>query len=246
MTTDLASTLDADAGTTCVVSAGGKKTLLYRLANALPRAVVTATVRIPIFDGNVADVFVTQDPVDAVANAETWPVGVVPEQEDNRYLGYDPTVIDQLGKAGVADAVLVKADGARNRLFKAPGEDEPIVPASTNTVLPIASVQTVGKALDNEHVHRPERVAKLTGRSRGEELSATDVAVVLASPAGGHKDVPADATVIPVLNMVDNPELEAVAREIAAGILQRADVPRVVLTKLIADDPVVDVISDLE
>jgi hypothetical protein len=53
--------LAAESGLTCVVGAGGKKTTLYTLADRLDRAVVTATVRIPIFDAEVAD-----DPVVAV------------------------------------------------------------------------------------------------------------------------------------------------------------------------------------
>lgn len=246
MTTDLATTLSVATGTTCVVGAGGKKTLLYRLANEVSRAVVTATVRIPIFDGNVADVVVTDDPVDAIRESRAWPVGVVPEREDTRYLGYAPEVIDRIGAADVADAVLVKADGARNRLFKAPGEDEPIIPRQADTVIPIASVKAVGKPLDDEHVHRPERVAALTGLQLGEAITADTVAQVLADPAGGLKGVPAGATAIPVLNMVDDAALEAVAREIAAGIYERGDVPRVVLTKLIAEEPVVGAVHGSE
>lgn len=242
MTIDLAESLSADAGTVCVVGAGGKKTLIYRLASELPRSVVTSTVRIPIFDAHVAEVSVTDDPVAVLEAAETWPVGVVPAREDSRYLGYGPSTVDALGAAGIANVLLVKADGARNRLFKAPGDNEPIIPESADTVLPIASVHVVGEPLDEAAVHRPERVARITGRRLGSDLSAADVATVLASEDGGLKDVPAGATAIPVLNMVDNPPLEATAKDIAAGILDRSAVPRVVLTKLIDDDPVVDVI----
>lgn len=243
MTTALAPKLGADIGTTCVVGAGGKKTLLYRLANELPRAVVTSTVRIPIFDGHVATVAVTGDPVAAIQGATAWPLGVVPAREGNRYLGYDPASIELMASAGAANAVLVKADGARNRLFKAPGRGEPLVPDSATSVVPIASVKAVGKPLGDEHVHRPERVTAITGRQPGESITPADVASVLASDRGGLKGVPPSATPIPVLNMVDDTSLESVAREIAAGIHDRADVSRVVLTSLIADDPVVDVVE---
>lgn len=36
---------------------------------------------------------------------------------------------------------------------------------------------------------------------------------MLASEAGGLKDVPTDATAVPLINMVDDPDLEATARE---------------------------------
>lgn len=237
---DIVDALEAADGTTCFVGAGGKKTTIATLASRLDRAVVTATVRIPIFDSWVARVVTTDDPVSAVASADDWPVGVVPERErPDRYLGYDTTTVDELATSGVAGAILVKADGARMRLFKAPDEREPQVPRRTDTVVPIASVHAVGKPLTDEHVHRVDRVAALTGREPGEPIRPADVATVVASDRGGLKDVPADATAIPLLNMVDDADLEATAREIAAAIHDRADVPRVVLAEMRSADPLV-------
>lgn len=241
---ELVEALGAARGTTCAVGAGGKKTTLFALAASIPRAVVTATVRIPIFDPHVAAVSVTDDPVGAVRSATAWPVGVVPERTGDRYEGYDPAVIDELAAADVADAVLVKADGARTRWFKAPGTDEPRLPRGANVVVPIASARVVGEPLDDTRVHRPERVAAISGLDVGEPIRPDHVAAVLASEAGGHKGVPPGATTVPVVNMVDDDELEATAREIAASVLDRVPViTRVVLARMIADDPVVAVIE---
>jgi len=133
---------------------------------------------------------------------------------------------------GVA-SVLVKADGARNRLLKAPNGREPQIPATADTVLPIASARVVGEALTDERVHRVNRVASIAGRSEGDEIAAADVAAVLASPDGALKDAPEDATVIPVVNMADTPALADVGREIAAGVFDRTDrVDRVALTRM--------------
>ncbi len=237
---DLREALPAQ-GLTCVVGAGGKKTTLYALANALDRAVVTATVRIPIFDPHVARVVVTDEPVRAIEECEEWPLGVVPEREGaDRYRGYDREVVGEM--AGRTDVpILVKADGARMREFKAPDDREPQIPKAADTVLPIASVHAVGEPLDETIVHRSERVAAIAGIDGGEEITPETVAEVLASPEGGLKDVPEEATVIPILNKVDDGEDENVAREIAHGIHDRADVSQVVLARM-ADAEVVDVI----
>lgn len=228
-------------GLTCVVGAGGKKTTLYALANALDRAVVTATVRIPIFDPHVARVAVTDDPASAIERNNEWPLGVVPEREfEDRYRGYDREVVADLARE--TDAPLfVKADGARMREFKAPDEREPQLPRNASTVLPIASVHAVGKPLDDGVVHRPERVAAVAGIETGEEITPEAVAAVLASPEGGLKGVPEDATAIPLLNKVDAEGDEPIAREIAHEIHERADVERVVLARM-AESEVVDVI----
>ncbi|MFC4450874.1 selenium cofactor biosynthesis protein YqeC [Halorussus aquaticus] len=240
--------LDAESGLTCVVGAGGKKTTLYALADRLDRAVVTATVRIPIFDAAVAEVVVTGDPVAALRAADApvrFPLGLVPERErEDRYRGYDPETVSDLADAHDGP-VLAKADGARTRWLKAPNEREPRIPAGADTVIPIASARVVGESLTEDRVHRPERVAAVADREVGDEVRPEDVAAVLASDDGGLKGVPEGATAIPVVNMVDSPELERTGRQIAEGVLERAPdaVTRVVLTRMVADDPVVAVVE---
>lgn len=223
----------------CVVGAGGKKTALYALAERFERAVVTASVRIPIFDEHVARVAVTDDPLAALADNDDWPLGLVPAREEGgeRYLGYENARVGEIG-AAAPGPVLVKADGARMREFKAPGDREPQLPSDTDTVLPIASAHVVGQPLTEERVHRPERVAAVTGLDPGEPIGAADVGAVLASPEGGLKGVPEGATVVPVVNKVDDGDLEATAREVAAAFYERvsedarARVPYVALTCL--------------
>lgn len=227
-------------GLTSVVGAGGKKTTLYALANALDRAVVTATVRIPIFDPHVGRVAVTDDPAGVIGNNEEWPLGIVPEREgEDRYRGYDREVVAELARE-VDVPLFVKADGARMREFKAPGDREPQVPETTDTVAPIASVHAVGKSLNDAVVHRPERIGAIAGLDPGEEITPETVASVLASPKGGLKDIPEGANAIPLLNKVDTDADETIAREIARGVHERADVERVVLARM-ADAEIVDV-----
>ncbi|QCS43432.1 selenium cofactor biosynthesis protein YqeC [Natrinema versiforme] len=238
---DVVEALEARRDMTCFVGAGGKKTTMATLASVLERAVVTATVRIPIFDDWVERVAVTDDPVAAVEGTADWPLGVVPERErEDRYLGYDRATVDALADLDVP--VLAKADGARMRRFKAPNEREPQLPSSAKTVVPIASAHVVGEPLTEERVHRVDRVAALTGLEPGDEIRPADVATVLASDRGGRKDVPDGATVIPLLNMVDDEALAATARRVAAEIHERADVPRVVLAEMRADRPLVDIV----
>ncbi|RLM88789.1 selenium cofactor biosynthesis protein YqeC [Haloarcula sp. Atlit-7R] len=238
---DIVDALDGRHGTTCFVGAGGKKTTMATLAARLEQAVVTATVRIPIFDGWVADVVVTESPRSAIDGATAWPLGVVPAQErPDRYRGYDPETVADL--ADIASPILVKADGARMREFKAPSDREPQLPATASTVVPIASAHVVGEPLMDDIVHRVDEVATITGRAPGDEIRPRDVAAVLASGRGGLKDVPADATAIPLLNMVDDERLETNARAVAEAIHDRADVPRVVLAEMRDDDPLVAVV----
>ncbi len=253
----------ASGSAVAVVGAGGKKTTLYALAERLPRAVVTATVRIPIFDHAVASVETTRDPVDAVATApdDAFPIGVVPEQErEDRYRGYDLDVVDEL-IAAHDGPVLIKADGARLREFKAPNEREPRIPDAVDVVVPVVSAGVVGEPLTEALVHRPERVARVATAAGvdvavGDEITPAVVGATLASAAGGLKRVPPDATVVPLVNQVDDVDHERAGRAIAEAFRTRhlgpdgggsdpdgpaADVPYVVLARMI-DPTIVDTV----
>lgn len=242
----LVSALDARSGVVSVVGAGGKKSTMYRLAEAIDRAVVTATVRIPPFESHVARVVVTDDPVRTILDAseDDWPLGLVPKIErEDRYLGYATELIDSMAEIEPVDTILVKADGARLRKFKAPDQREPQVPASSTVVVPVVSAHVIGQPLSDELVHRVDRVATLTGLSPGQIMTPEAVAAVLSSPDGGHKGVPDGATVIPLINMVDDDGLYRRARQVADSLLSHRAYRRVILTQLTAEQPVVEVVE---
>jgi len=238
--TSLPAALYADRSDTrvvAVVGAGGKKSLLYALAERLERAVVTATVRIPPPGESVAQVVTDEDPVAGLDRVDDWPAAVIrPPEPDkpDRHPGYDRAAVARLATDERVGTVLVKADGARTRWLKAPDEHEPRLP-DADVVVPVASARVVGEPLDDERVHRPGRVAAITGRSVGEAVTAGDVGRVLGHPDGGRKDVASVATatgdgrprVVPLVNMVDTPALAATAREVARAAHETAaELPR--------------------
>lgn len=234
---DLVTALEPEDELVCVVGAGGKTTTMFALASRLERAVVTATVRIPVFDREVASISRTDDPVTQVtASSNQFPLGLVAGREgDDRYLGYEPSTVTDLANAHDGP-VLVKADGARMRGFKAPGENEPRIPRSTDLVVPVVSTHVVGKPLTGTWVHRPERIADLTDLSLGDEITGEAVGRVVAHEDGGLKGVPDGARVIPLLTKIDNQNHRRAAREIADAIHRYTEsapvpIPRVTLAR---------------
>ncbi len=229
---DLRSAFEPD-GVTAVVGAGGKKSTLYELAEELCRAVLTATVRIPPFEAHVNRLVTTDDPVKIASKNESWPLGLVAERDGNRnrYRGYDTGTIDEFA-AATDVPILLKADGARTRWFKAPGADEPQLPSETDLVVPVASAKVVGERLNKDRVHRPERVASLLDRPVGGRIEPEDVATVLDDERGGLKDVPAGARIVPLINMVDGDRLESVAGRIADLLLSSERIDRIVLGRM--------------
>ena len=122
--------------------------------------------------------------------------------------GLPPEWVDEIaaavGPKGVL--VIVEADGAARRPFKAPAPHEPVFPATSDLVLAVVGVDVLGKPLQDEYVFRPERVATLTGLPLGRAVDTATVAAVICAPQGAARGKPPRARLVAVLNKVDAEE----------------------------------------
>ena len=125
------------------------------------------------------------------------------------------TVIATLSLPSLPEKWLVEADGARHRLLKAPADHEPVVPASTTLLAPMADLAVLGKPLTDTYVHRAKRAARLLGVPPGEPITPTLAARLLAHPQGGLKGAPETARLVPILTWWSDEPLTAAAQETA-------------------------------
>ena len=238
--------LHARAGLVCAVGAGGKKSTLVRLARAHSgRVLFTSTTMIGPLRDDVpgARVVATEDAVrDRVAEAARGHrliAAIGPHVKAGRHAGFAEATIESLRAAAGADLTLVKADGARMRLIKAPGDAEPVLPRTMTTLIPVVSAAVIGEPLTDRIAHRIERLTAVTGAQMGDILTPENLGRLLAHPEGSLKGC-ADAVVVPVINMVDDPSRVAAARAaamIALRLTNRFDT--VVLASMVAEDPIV-------
>lgn len=234
----------------CAVGAGGKKTTLYHLAtHHVGRVGLTCTVPHGFFPESLPAQVVVAEPRDIVAavldaaRSNRLVAFALPPAKKGRYGGVDPNVIEEIRRREIFDVLLVKGDGARMRWIKAPNDDEPLIPQGTTTVIALVSARALGAPLTEATGHRPLRVAAVTGARPGEPITPAHVARLLASEDGALKGT-AGATVVPVINMVDNAERRAAAVEAARLALELSGrFDQVVLTSHRRDDPLVDVVS---
>lgn len=225
----LIDSLGARSGVVCAVGAGGKKTTLYHLAATHPgRVGLTCTVPNTAYPSTLPAHVVVAPAADIVpevidaAKEHRVVAFALPPEKKNRYAGIPLEFLEQIRRDDVFDVLLVKADGARMRWIKAPGEDEPSLPANADSVIPIASARALGEPLDERVAHRPQRVAAVTGMRLGDPIEPADLARLLASEEGALKGI-GGASVYPVINMVDDPERARRARETAEIALQLTD-----------------------
>ena len=236
MSEDLVTALAATRGIICLVGAGGKKTTMYALAQAHPgRVLLSSTSHMYEYEREQVDVALTLDnpnePLPNFAQERVIAVAAVTDTP-HRVGGLSPERIKSIYTTRQFDLCIVKADGARARWIKSPGSHEPLIPAFADTVIPVVSAQVIGRRLDDRIAHRPKRLTDLLGIELGEPITPEHVSNLLSHPCGSLKGV-GEATVIPLINMVDSPDIQEVAREVAIGALERTNrISRIVLASM--------------
>ena len=245
--------LAAHQGLVAVVGAGGKKSTLHRLAEAhlaLGHQPIGLTATVAMgwppaslpAGRRVAPGAELAATIATLARRQPLLVYGQPPTKPGRLTGLPPAEVAHCHAIGGFVVTLVKADGARMRGIKAPAATEPVLPPGVTTILPIVSARVIGRPLDPRTAHRPERVALATGAALGETLTADHVGRLLASPDGALRGV-GDATVVPIINMVDDQASRPAAQAAADRALAESDrFDRVVLTSMIAAEPVVEVV----
>lgn len=137
--------------------------------------------------------------------------------------------------------LIIEADGARGRSFKAPAANEPVIPSFCDKVVIVLGLDVLGQSLDSGLYHRSEHIQDILGCAADHTLSQSDLVRVLASTQGGHKNIPPSAEVIVMLNKADQlPDLQG-AYQLADLILEQAVlVQSVVIGNVQSRQPVVE------
>lgn len=208
-----------------VAGAGGKTTLIYRLAAearaAGLRVLVTTTTHMGTSDEATTGPVVVEADGDAERRiGQALSRGGLatligrPVRAD-KLEGVPPERVDALARR--ADLVLVEADGARGRSLKTPAEHEPVVPVSATLLVVVAALDALGQPLAERHVHRLDRVAAAAGRAPGSVIDEDLIVATLRDPAGYPARFRAGARAAVFLNKAE----DAGALEAAARIARR-------------------------
>jgi molybdenum cofactor cytidylyltransferase len=231
-----------------LVGAGGKTAVMYRLADELAaagwRVVTTTTTMIRPEKRSEQTILEPQGTtlLEEVGTAlerrshVTVAAGLTENQE--KLVGVDPSLVDQMVASPAVDVVIVEADGAKGRSLKAPAAHEPVIPSATSILMPIAAIDALGQRLDERIAHRPEMIASLLNVELGEMITREAIASILVHPQGGLKNAPDEARVIPLINKVTAAQMDP-ARDIAQQLLLTSSpVQRVLLGAVAEEDPI--------
>ncbi|MCF8108624.1 MAG: putative selenium-dependent hydroxylase accessory protein YqeC [Desulfohalobiaceae bacterium] len=215
--------IPVDSGIICLVGAGGKTSLMFRLAKERveqgQRVLTTTTTKIVYPEpGQSPWTVVTENPLAWLAKHHC--------QEQSRHLtlararlphnklqGFAVETIEALGASRRFDWILVEADGAAGRPLKAPAAHEPVIPEATRCVIAVLGLQGFGRALTEEWCFRPHIFAALSGLDRDETMDQGCILRVLTHAQGILKGTPSTASRSLFLNQADDGRLQERARQ---------------------------------
>lgn len=171
-----------------IVGAGGKTTLMFRLAeeyrNRGKRVLVTTSTRMKIPDegefdgidlsGRIFDEYSPCRPGIYVAGNL--------EQHHNKMVAVDLTRLHQ--QLNKFDLVLIEADGAARKRLKGWQTYEPVVPLFSTHTVGIIDISTIGMSIDENLVHRLDIFNQLTGTRPGDKVNVTHLKSVICEQEG--------------------------------------------------------------
>lgn len=238
------------------VGAGGKTSSIYRLVRELSAArrktLVTTTTKIYAPAPDQAEALVLHPDLDALigeinrefADRDSVVAGrrIVSVKGEEKVEGVPPEWGAPLFERTQCQELLVEADGSAHKSIKAPNDTEPIYPAGVTRVVVVAGLDAVDAPLNEDIAFRIERITAITNLQIGQPITEQNVVTLLTHPAGLKKGIPPAAAPVLLLNKAETPDRISAGRRIAEKVIENGHYERVVLSSLIATDPVIDVI----
>jgi molybdenum cofactor cytidylyltransferase len=226
-----------------VAGGGGKSSLMYRLGIEAVRrgrtAVIAGTTRFTGPRPPFPQVPRVEGPEPALVEAVTAALKDAPaviavpgHEPKSRFTAISLDTVEAMARLDGLGLLALEADGSKRRPFKAPAEHEPVIPDCATHVCVVVGLAALGAPLDEEHVHRPERVRAIVGEEP--VVTAEVIATVLAHELGGRRHV-GDRRYTVVINQAD---LDLDAAHDLARVVHTAGVERVIVASLREDDPV--------
>ena len=115
---------------------------------------------------------------------------------------------------------VVEGDGAAGKPIKGHASYEPVIPSRSSLVIVIIGINSVGKRINFQHVHRPDRICELVGAQIESLITIEMIAELLFHPQGYLHSCPKESEIIFFINKVESAEqyqqAEALGKKIAA------------------------------
>lgn len=255
MTSILVSLLPESGGVVSLVGAGGKTTLMFRLAKEISEggeSVLTTTttkIMMPAKEKSARVIVssrleqVIAEAKDLLKNSFHVTAGREHILPENKLIGFDPDAVRKLWESGLFRWILVEADGAAQRPLKAPAGHEPVIPECSTHVVVVIGLDAVGQPLEEKRVFRSEVYSQVTGVPLGSPVTERSVAEIVLNDNGMMKGSPSAAMRCVFLNKADNENACSIGRGIASILREesKGNLERILIGSVRKEPPVVKI-----
>lgn len=192
------------------VGAGGKTTAMFTLAEELKskgKTVLITTTTAIYNPEDGFDYYFLEDIEDFSPSRGS--IAVFGEKvKDSKLRGVSGDKIDSIYKRNIFDFILLEADGSKRKSIKAPRLGEPIVPSSTTRTIGLIGMDSLGKMINEENVHRVDLFLKILGKNSNDIIEADDIVKLVIDPDGLFKN--SIGKQILILNKVESDKLDEI------------------------------------
>ena len=174
-----------------IVGAGGKTTLMFKLANELKdkgKVLVTTTTKIYKPNENEVDYLsIGKEEYEFIKNNKDYGIYAYGEDinKEHKLIGIEPNLVDDL--KNTFDYILIEADGSKRKDLKAWNENEPIICSVNNKYIGVLSLNTIDIEINNNNIHRIEEFLTLTNSNIGEKASLDILIEIIFNKKGLFK-----------------------------------------------------------
>jgi probable selenium-dependent hydroxylase accessory protein YqeC len=226
-----------------LVGAGGKTSLMFSLAKELQdrrkKVITTTTTKIfypqteespKIILGGASAFKKIEGGLDRFKHI-TW---AAETNVDNKLRGVSMADLSAVWSTGVADYMIVEADGSARKPVKAPGENEPAVPQETTLFISVLGLSALGRPLTGEFAFRPEGISVLTGLAMNSLMTGDALARLLVHPQGGLKGFRPSMRALIFLNQSDKAPSPQPVLQLARAVKEKGGViiSRIIVSQL--------------
>ncbi|MBU8850182.1 MAG: putative selenium-dependent hydroxylase accessory protein YqeC [Desulfobacterales bacterium] len=231
-------------GVISLIGAGGKTSLMFRLAKELTDSgktvLTTTTTRIFMPDKDQSPVTIIEGVAGNLVKTSKSFLGrynhvSAGSQQDlatGKLKGFTPDIINQLWQENLFDWIIVEADGARCKPLKATASHEPVVPEVTSHLILVTGLDAVGKILDENHVHRAKLFSNNTNLPLGKIVDEQSIAASIAIEIKKAKALSHPFFNIVFLNKADTPDRIASGRKITELLQTNKNINTIITASL--------------
>lgn len=254
--TDLNSILELKKkGIISIIGAGGKTTLMFKLAKELEssplnlRVLTTTTTKIFMPAPSQSEKILVTQSIDTLLKKFTAELqnhhhlsaaGRIDERT-KKLVGFSPEIIDQIQESDLFDWIIVEADGAARKPLKATAEHEPVVPETSKYLIIVAGLDAIGQPLDDTHVHRAKIFSKKTGLPLNSPVTEAAVADLLAIEIRKAQNQAPDSQCVALLNKADDEKTQETGNTIANLLKAEKCFHKIVVAALQSKHPVPEI-----